>query len=934
MSKSSCINDNTVASTNRASPSISTIAATGTSRNNNNGNNRSSSSSSSVPSPLYSFLNGCKREKGEDFTHTSLRRPTCSLYIPASFRQEFTNAYCEAFRKGEDLYLTEKHRIIGPVLIDFDFRFQPSSSINDLASVGHVYDKQNIDAFMRCICRVVSHYVAAPSQFDVLVLEKSKPVLDNNTGLWKDGIHFVIPDVVTRPVVQYVIRERLLADPEFKAVMESLGPVNPLESVYDKAVIEHANWMMYGSKKPNSEPYSVTRTFAFNAATQTLNVLPVLEKEDHYMYVERLSIRNKTEESALRSDTRAEIDARQTQMDDKHKKRAAIQKVLSTEPNYKHNTSDCFDTVKKLVKILDPRRNDDYNDWIRLGWCLRNIDHRLVDAWTDFSKTSSKYVEGECADMWRKMHRGGLGLGTLYMWAKRDNPDAYKELVRNDLFDLIHKSISGAHHDVARVVHHMYRYDYACASIKHGTWYEFRNHRWVPCDSVHTLRVRISTEVFREYIGVCAYHNQAVMREDADEGEQAMHAEKSSKLNRLAMQLKMRPFKDNVVKECCELFYQEKFEEMLDSNPGLMGFNNGVYDLDNREFREGRPDDYVSFSTNIDYVPFDPNDECVKDIEEFFRQVHPNENIRNYVLTLMASFLSGHTHEERFHIWTGTGSNGKSKLIDLFELGLGEYCVKLPVTLLTTKRAASNAASSEVARAKGKRFACLQEPSEDEKLNVGLMKELSGGDTIVTRALFKDPIQFKPMFKMVLLCNHLPNVPSDDGGTWRRIRLVEFSSKFVQNPSKDNEFPIDIQISHKFAHWAPHFMSMLIEIYKKTTDAPISEPAEVLACTRDYQKNNDYYADFVDTCIERVDDSSAFLPLNDIFQEFKDWVHSDNIPVKVPKKKEVQNYMIKNGLGKCIGPNANPGFRGFRIRDRYSMTPDEDRANGDTIDDY
>jgi phage/plasmid-associated DNA primase len=42
----------------------------------------------------------------------------------------------------------------------------------------------------------------------------------------------------------------------------------------------------------------------------------------------------------------------------------------------------------------------------------------------------------------------------------------------------------------------------------------------------------------------------------------------------------------------------------------------------------------------------------------------------------------------------------------------------------------------------------LQEP-ESERLNVGVMKELSGGD-IICRALYSDPIEFRPQFSMVM----------------------------------------------------------------------------------------------------------------------------------------------------------------------------------------
>ena len=101
----------------------------------------------------------------------------------------------------------------------------------------------------------------------------------------------------------------------------------------------------------------------------------------------------------------------------------------------------------------------------------------------------------------------------------------------------------------------------------------------------------------------------------------------------------------------------------------------------------------------------------------------------------------------------------------------------MPVTLITAKRTSSSAATPELAQTKGARLAYLQEPDTKTKINVGLMKELTGGDKIQARALYHDPIEFKPQFKMVLCCNDKPELPPHDEGTWRRIRNTEFISE-------------------------------------------------------------------------------------------------------------------------------------------------------------
>ena len=140
----------------------------------------------------------------------------------------------------------------------------------------------------------------------------------------------------------------------------------------------------------------------------------------------------------------------------------------------------------------------------------------------------------------------------------------------------------------------------------------------------------------------------------------------------------------------------------------------------------------------------------------------PDTLKREYTLKLIASCLAGHTSDEKFHIWTGTASNGKSKFIELISESLGEYAFSVPISLLTHKRSSSGTANPELARGKGKRFGYLQEPDKGDEINVGLMKEITGGDKLTARKLFGDVFEFKPQFKLVLCCNDLPKYQENE----------------------------------------------------------------------------------------------------------------------------------------------------------------------------
>jgi len=214
----------------------------------------------------------------------------------------------------------------------------------------------------------------------------------------------------------------------------------------------------------------------------------------------------------------------------------------------------------------------------------------------------------------------------------------------------------------------------------------------------------------------------------------------------------------------------------------------------------------------------------------------------------------------------------------------------------------------------------MQEPSEQDRLNIGLMKELSGNDRILTRGLYKEPTEFKPQFKMILTCNELPEVPSDDGGTWRRIRVIEFLSKFCDNPTKPNEFNMDLGLSDKFDRWADIFMSMLIERHKTINPNALHEPMEVRIATESYKLNNDVIGQFFSEAIEVVDDQNCRIILSKLYGDFRIWAMNNvSKGKKLPDRNQIKAYFEKN---RGPYPADGKGWKCLKIK-ALSLQDDE-----------
>jgi phage/plasmid-associated DNA primase len=496
--------------------------------------------------------------------------------------------------------------------------------------------------------------------------------------------------------------------------------------------------------------------------------------------------------------------------------------------------------VYELVNMLSVKRATEYNTWIRVCWALHTISPKLYNLFVHFSKKAPNFDESGCKNTWEKANHDGVNftLSSLKNWAKEDNPKMYKQMYYDKLKELATKIENPNHDDIANIIFAMYNDIYKCVSIKNNFWFEYKYHRWVFIDQAYTLQERIASEVPKELFKI----NEFLWNDATD--KMNVHRDDSIKqlanLCDLVLKLKDQNYGATLIKTCARKFYDPKFEESLDANPYLIGFENGVYDLKEMTFRCGMPDDRLTLSTGYDYN-FTANSERLKEIVEFIKKIQPQENVREYVLKLFSNFLNGNNKQKKLNVFVGDGSNGKTKLLQLLIASLGQYA--------ESDFADSINKPQFLGDKQGKRFINLSEPEDTFTIGDKQLIKLLYSGKVSTNGLSGESFEYTSQINTILVCNRIPKIDSNSHG---KINITKFDSHFVHNSAQVNEtknnYLADLTIDNaKLKEWAPEFMWMLLNIYynpkyeKSPEEGGLNEPEEVKKWTYNHMGSlNDY----------------------------------------------------------------------------------------------
>lgn len=311
--------------------------------------------------------------------------------------------------------------------------------------------------------------------------------------------------------------------------------------------------------------------------------------------------------------------------------------------------------------------------------------------------------------------------------------------------------------------------------------------------------------------------------------------------------------------------------EALDAAPLDVNCESGVLRFKVEDMREdgaGRVADMVQVPhardqrmSKIMPVSYDP-DAPRPLFDTFLERVQPDREMREFLKRWLGFSMCG-LPMQRLVFFYGGGANGKSVLVDLVAKIMGNYAATARIESLTgTNRRGGGDATPDLIPLMGARLVRTSEPDEGQRLQEGLIKELTGGEPIMMRGLHADFIEVRPIFKLTMSGNHKPEIRGTDDGIWRRVMLVPFD---VQIPESER----DPDLGKKLWEERNGVLNWLIEGLRDALEMGLSPPAAVSEATQEYREESDPIGQFLTTCCEVTGNPEDHIQSRDLGHAFQ-----------------------------------------------------------------
>ena len=322
----------------------------------------------------------------------------------------------------------------------------------------------------------------------------------------------------------------------------------------------------------------------------------------------------------------------------------------------------------------------------------------------------------------------------------------------------------------------------------------------------------------------------------------------------------------------------------LDSDPNLLGCDNGILDLKTGELRPGRVDDWVSSSVGY---RFETTQEGTAFVEQTMQQIFPEEEERKFIQRYAGYCLLGNHPEKHYLLLTDmpgrrSGHNAKTTINKAirFALGPNYSCEGNSASLyVSANQKDEDACTPGRMRYKGMRFASFEELDPKRRLDTTRLKNLHGGRAVeVARDAYgKNAEEWEWTAKFLITFNiaNLPEINSEDHVHLDRMLVMRARSKFLAA----EDMPVDPQpntyekitdFSSRLEGVKADILAWALKGLSRYWTLRLGQvPPTMRQWKRELGDSQDFVREWVDERLEHTQQRTDFVRRSELYQDYR-----------------------------------------------------------------
>lgn len=303
--------------------------------------------------------------------------------------------------------------------------------------------------------------------------------------------------------------------------------------------------------------------------------------------------------------------------------------------------------------------------------------------------------------------------------------------------------------------------------------------------------------------------------------------------------------------------------DQFDADVYKFNIQNGYVDLKTGELHAHSPAERFSKIAGAGLK----EEACPKWIEFLYTIFDNDPEMVRFIQTLIGYTMIGKNLEKKIIFLHGEkGNNGKSVLLRIMESLFGTYKRTVAPTDLMRKKSDGSAGHNDaIAHMAGARLVTSSEPEKGYRLSEGVIKSMTGDDTISASFKGKTGFEFEPQNTIWLACNHIPqmNAGSTDNPTWKRVLIVPFD---VQIPDAEINKHLSEEIIEKELSGV---MEWAVQGLKKYNEKGLVIPDKVTKASQEQREEMDEINEFLQE--EFTTQPDAKVPTSEVHKIYVDW---------------------------------------------------------------